>query len=97
MQRLNQNYIYKIVRRALEEDLSPSGDITTRLINNKKSKAKIIAEQSGVIAGLDFCKSAFNSGMAMDGSPMLTISQCTPANSKMAKESAMATANGSRV
>jgi|TARA_B110000438_G_scaffold201997_1_gene193552 nicotinate-nucleotide pyrophosphorylase (carboxylating) len=59
VQKLNQNYIYKIVRQALEEDLKPSGDITTRLIYNKKSKAKIIAEQSGVIAGLDFCKSAF--------------------------------------
>ena len=59
MQKLNQNYIYKIVRQALREDLEPSGDVTTRLINNKKSKAKIIAEQNGVVAGLDFCKSAF--------------------------------------
>jgi nicotinate-nucleotide pyrophosphorylase (carboxylating) len=59
VQKLNQNYIYKIVRQALREDLEPSGDVTTRLINNKKSKAKIIAEQNGVVAGLDFCKSAF--------------------------------------
>ena len=59
MQKLNQNYIYKIVRQALREDLEPSGDVTTRLINNKKCKAKIIAKQNGVIAGLDFCKSAF--------------------------------------
>ena len=37
------------------------GDITTKLIklNNKKTKAKIIAKQSGIIAGIDFCKQAF--------------------------------------
>ena len=37
------------------------GDITTKLIkfSNKKIKAKIIAKQSGVIAGIDFCKQAF--------------------------------------
>ncbi len=61
MQRLNQKYINSIVQKALDEDLKPSGDITTNLISfkNKKSKAKIIAKQSGVIAGLDFCKAAF--------------------------------------
>ena len=61
VQRLNQKYINLIVKKALDEDLKPSGDITTNLISfkNKKSKAKIIAKQSGVIAGLDFCKAAF--------------------------------------
>ena len=61
MQRLNQKYINSIVQKALDEDLKPSGDITTNLISfkNKKSKAKIIAKQSGIIAGLDFCKAAF--------------------------------------
>jgi nicotinate-nucleotide pyrophosphorylase (carboxylating) len=56
---INKNYINKIVKQALEEDLKPLGDITTKLINNKKSKAKIIAKQNGIIAGLDFCKSVF--------------------------------------
>ncbi len=59
MQTLNQNYINKIVKQALKEDLSPSGDITSKLIINKKSKAKIIAKQNGIVAGLNFCKSAF--------------------------------------
>ena len=47
--------------KALEEDLRPSGDITTNLINSKNKiiKAKIIAKQDGVIAGLEFCKAAF--------------------------------------
>ena len=37
------------------------GDITTKLIklSNKKIKAKIIAKQNGVIAGMAFCKQAF--------------------------------------
>ena len=61
MQKLNQKFIYSVVKKALDEDLKPRGDITTNLINfkNKKSKAKIIAKQNGVIAGLDFCKTAF--------------------------------------
>ncbi len=61
MQKLNQSYINTIVRKALEEDLRPRGDITTNLIaaKDKIKKAKIIAKQDGVIAGLDFCKTAF--------------------------------------
>ena len=51
----------KIVKKALDEDLRPHGDITTNLISlkNKKLRAKIIANQNGVIAGLSFCKAAF--------------------------------------
>ena len=61
MQKLKQSYINTIVRKALEEDLRPRGDITTNLITAKDKivKAKIIAKQDGVIAGLDFCKTAF--------------------------------------
>ena len=61
MLKINQNYINSIVKQALKEDLKPSGDITTKLINfkNKKIKAKIIAKQNGVIAGLNFCRAAF--------------------------------------
>jgi nicotinate-nucleotide pyrophosphorylase (carboxylating) len=61
VQKLNQSYINTIVRKALEEDLRPRGDITTNLIaaKDKIKKAKIIAKQDGVIAGLDFCKTAF--------------------------------------
>ena len=61
MQKLNQSYIKSVVKKALEEDLRPRGDITTKLIisKNKIIKAKIMAKQNGVIAGLDFCKAAF--------------------------------------
>ena len=61
MQKINQIYIKSVVKKALDEDLKPRGDITTNLISfkNKETTAKIIAKQSGVIAGLDFCKTAF--------------------------------------
>ena len=61
MLKVNQNYINSIVKQALKEDLRPNGDITTNLIHskNKSKKAKIIAKQNGVIAGLDFCRAAF--------------------------------------
>ena len=49
------------MKKALAEDLRPRGDITTSLISSKNKiiKAKIIAKQDGIIAGLDFCKTAF--------------------------------------
>ena len=63
MQKLNQVYIKSVVQNALKEDLRPRGDITTSLINSKNKiiKAKIVAKQDGIIAGLDFCKTAFKS------------------------------------
>ncbi len=61
MQKFNQKYINSVVKKALDEDLKPRGDITTNLISfkNKKVKARIVAKQNGVIAGLNFCKAAF--------------------------------------
>ncbi len=61
MQKINQKYINSLVKKALEEDLKPMGDITTKLVkfSNKKITAKIIAKQNGVIAGIEFCKQAF--------------------------------------
>ena len=52
-----------MVKKALKEDLMPRGDITTNLINSKNKivKARIIAKQDGMIAGLAFCKAAFKS------------------------------------
>jgi len=44
----------------MSEDLKPSGDVTTRLIqNNKKIKAKIISNQTAIIGGLNFAKEVF--------------------------------------
>tara|TARA_A100001035_G_scaffold279331_1_gene280423 strand:+ start:278 stop:1105 length:828 start_codon:yes stop_codon:yes gene_type:complete len=61
MQKINQKYITSVVKKALLEDISPKGDITTNLIDtkNKIIKAKIIAKQNGIISGLSFCKTAF--------------------------------------
>ena len=61
MQKLNQFYIRSLVKKALKEDLRPKGDITTNLIKskNKMIRAKVVAKQDGVIAGLEFCKMAF--------------------------------------
>jgi len=61
VQKLSQTFIKSLVKKALNEDLKPRGDITTNLVkfNNKKTKAQIIAKQNGVIAGLEFCKIAF--------------------------------------
>ena len=61
MQKLNQSYIKTVVKKALEEDLRPRGDITTNLIDSKNKiiEARIIAKQDGVIAGLEFCRTAF--------------------------------------
>ena len=61
MQKINKKYIKSVVKKALSEDLSPLGDLTSKLIKskNKVIKAKIVAKQNGVISGLDFCKAAF--------------------------------------
>ena len=61
MQKLNHSYIKTVVKKALEEDLRPRGDITTKLIKSKNEmiKARIIAKQDGIVAGLEFCKAAF--------------------------------------
>ena len=61
VQKINQKYINNLVLKALEEDLKPNGDITTKLLNsrNKIVKAKIISKQSGIISGINFCKAAF--------------------------------------
>ena len=61
MQRINQKYINNLVLKALQEDLKPNGDITTKLLNSKNKivKAKIISKQDGIISGIDFCKVAF--------------------------------------
>ena len=58
--KLSQNFIKNTVKLALNEDLYPSGDITSNLIKNKKIiKAKIITNQNAIIGGLLFAKHAF--------------------------------------
>ena len=58
--KLSKKYVYKICKEALKEDLYPSGDITSKLLNNtNKIKAKIISNSSGIIGGLDLAKQTF--------------------------------------
>ena len=59
MQKISQKYIKTIAKQALQEDLRPSGDITTRIIKNKKVTAKIIAGQNCIVGGLSFAKEVF--------------------------------------
>jgi nicotinate-nucleotide pyrophosphorylase (carboxylating) len=58
--KLSNYYIKNTVKLALNEDLYPSGDITSNLIkNNKIIKVKLISNQQAVIAGLEFAKQTF--------------------------------------
>ncbi len=59
--KLSENFIKSTVKLALNEDLYPSGDLTTNLIKNKKIiKAKLIVNQNAVLGGLSFAKHAFS-------------------------------------
>ena len=58
--KLSENFIRNTVKLALNEDLYPSGDITSNLLqNNKNIKIKLISNQNAVIGGLLFAKHAF--------------------------------------
>ena len=58
---LSKNFIQSTCKIALNEDLYPSGDITTNLLNNNSiSKVKLISNQKGIIGGLEFDKETFN-------------------------------------
>ncbi len=58
--KLSNYYIKNVVKLALNEDLYPSGDITSNLVkNNKIIKVKLISNQQAVIAGLEFAKQIF--------------------------------------
>ena len=57
---LSKNFIRGICKSALNEDLYPSGDISSNLLkNNVKKKVKLISNQSGIIGGLEFAKQTF--------------------------------------
>ena len=57
---LSNQFIKSICKLALNEDLYPSGDITSNLINNNiNKKVKMISNQSGIIGGLAFAKETF--------------------------------------
>ena len=58
--KLSNYYIKNTVKLALNEDLYPSGDITSSLVKNFKIiKVKLISNQQAVVAGLEFAKQTF--------------------------------------
>ena len=59
--KLSKDFILNTVKRALNEDLYPSGDITSSLVkNNKVIKVKLLANQDAIVGGLLFAKQAFD-------------------------------------
>ena len=59
--KLSENFIKNTVKLALNEDLYPSGDITSSLVkNNKTIRAKLIINEDAMIGGLLFAKNAFS-------------------------------------
>ena len=58
--KLSNSFIKNTVKLALNEDLYPSGDITSNLVkNNKIIKVKLISNQKAIIGGLVFAKETF--------------------------------------
>ena len=58
--KLSKEFIRSTVKLALNEDLYPSGDISSGLIeNNKIITVKLLSNQNAVIGGLLFAKQAF--------------------------------------
>ena len=59
--KLSKEFIKSTVKLALNEDLYPSGDITSSLIKDDKIvTVKLIANQSAIVAGLLFAKQTFS-------------------------------------
>ena len=59
--KLSKYFIRNTVKRALNEDLYPSGDITSSLVkNNKIIKVKLLSNENAVVGGLLFAKQAFD-------------------------------------
>ena len=57
---LSKNFIRSTCKLALNEDLFPSGDITSNLLkNNQIKKIKMVSNEKGIIGGLEFAKETF--------------------------------------
>ena len=58
--KLSKEFIKSVVKLALNEDLYPSGDITSSLIDNDDVvTAKLISNQKAIVGGLLFAKQTF--------------------------------------
>ena len=59
--KLSKSFVKSLCKLALNEDLFPSGDITSNLLdNNSSKKVKLISNQKGIVGGLEFAKQTFN-------------------------------------
>tara|TARA_B100001121_G_scaffold305109_1_gene321758 strand:- start:143 stop:976 length:834 start_codon:yes stop_codon:yes gene_type:complete len=59
--KLSENFIKNTVKLALNEDLYPTGDITSDLLkNNEIKRFKIVSNQNAIVGGLLFAKHAFS-------------------------------------
>jgi len=59
--KLSKDFIRNTVKRALNEDLYPFGDITSSLVkNNKIIKMKLLSNENAIVGGLLFAKQSFN-------------------------------------
>ena len=57
---LSENFIKSTVKLSLNEDLYPSGDITSNLVKNDRIiKVKLLSNQKAIIGGVLFAKHAF--------------------------------------
>jgi nicotinate-nucleotide pyrophosphorylase (carboxylating) len=59
--KLSKDFVYNTVKRALNEDLFPTGDITSSLLkNNEITKVKLLTNEDAIVGGLLFAKQAFD-------------------------------------
>ena len=59
--KLSKEFIRNTVKLALNEDLYPSGDITSSLLeNNKVVTVKLLSNQNAVVGGLPFVKQTYS-------------------------------------
>ena len=57
---LSKNFIRSTCKLALNEDLFPSGDITSELLNKRLVKrVQLIVNENGILGGIDFAKETF--------------------------------------
>ena len=88
--KLSSDFIRNTVKLALNEDLYPSGDITSNLVkNNRVIKVKLLSNQNAIIGGLLFAKHAFS---LVDNKTKFIIKKKD--GSKVKKSSLIATIEG---
>ena len=59
---IDRKWIEQLISMALQEDLGERGDLTSSAIldGKEQGKAKIVARQEGILAGVEICRLVFN-------------------------------------